>query len=180
MDLLRTASSHLGCKLRVNVDLPRTVGRLESFRPGRNDSFSSFGRLWTLRVHPACHDCRVCTEREPLSGVIWTFRVRRISDLPRTPPVCLLEPHRGSPSRTDLPRTLGQNQLLAFSSNACETGQYPKTLRVRQSECSAYTKRTFRVQSMDPPRISTRPSEYALIGSKRSMCLKRNMWLAGG
>ncbi len=56
------------------------------------------------------------------------------------------------------------------STNAYENRQNLGTFRVRFFGPSAYRKRTFRVQSADLPRISTGPSAYALIGSKRYKC----------
>jgi len=57
-----------------------------------------------------------------------------------------------------------------LSTNAMKTGKNLGTFRVRFFGPSAYRKRTLRVQSADLPRISTGPSAYALIGSKRYKC----------
>ncbi len=53
------------------------------------------------------------------------------------------------------------------SKTASGNGRRAWTLRVQTSGPSEYTTRTLRVQPTDPPRISTGPSAYSLIGSKR-------------
>jgi len=69
--------------------------------------------------------------------------------------------------RADLPRTL---KAIRLSTNVSEKRQSGWTFRVPKSGPSAYRNRTLRVHFADLPRISTGPSAYSLIGSKRNMC----------